>query len=94
MRAINLKTDFLVNPIGIDKRNPVFSWNCEEGIRQSAYEIKAVSNGETIWDSGKVLSNRMRAQFEAELESRQKVYWEVRLWDENGEPGLERQSCV
>ena len=23
----NLKTDNLVNPIGIDSKNPVFSWN-------------------------------------------------------------------
>ena len=94
MRAVNLKTDFLVNPIGIDKRNPVFSWNCEDGIRQSAYEIKAVSKGETIWDSGKVLSNRMRVQFEEKLESRQKVYWKVRLWDENGQPGEWSQAAM
>lgn len=94
MRAINLKTDFLINPIGIDKRNLVFSWNCEDGIRQSAYEINAVSKGETIWDSGKVLSNRMRVQFEEKLESRQKVYWKVRLWDENGEPGEWSQAAM
>ena len=39
MKAINLKTEYLTNPIGIDVTEPRFSWNCEGGIRQSAYQI-------------------------------------------------------
>lgn len=31
MKAINLKTEYLVNPIGIDIKNPRLMWNCEGG---------------------------------------------------------------
>ena len=41
MRAINLKTEHLVDPRGIDVTKPFLSWNCCEGNRQSAWQIKA-----------------------------------------------------
>ncbi|SCP96972.1 family 78 glycoside hydrolase catalytic domain [Anaerobium acetethylicum] len=87
MIAINLKTDHMRNPMGIDVSNPCLSWNCKEGITQSAYEIEAVSNGAVIWNSKKVQTRQMHAVFGAETESRQKVSWRVRLWDERDEAG-------
>ena len=45
MKAVNLRTEHLVDPIGIDIRTPYLSWNCEEGKKQTAYEIEAVSDG-------------------------------------------------
>ena len=53
MKAINLKTEYLINPIGIDIQNPHLMWTCEGGKTQSAYRIVAVTDGETVWDSGK-----------------------------------------
>ena len=63
MKAINLKTEYLVNPVGIDIQKPRLMWNCEGGIKQSAYRIVAVSDGKTVWDSGKVNSSSMRAEY-------------------------------
>lgn len=37
MKAINLKTEYLTNPIGIDIQNPRLMWNCEGGTTQLAY---------------------------------------------------------
>ena len=37
MKAVNLRTEHLVDPIGIDIRTPYLSWNCEEGKKQTAY---------------------------------------------------------
>ena len=54
MKAINLKTEYLNNPIGIDVQKPRLSWTCEGGIKQTAYRIVATSKGKTVWDSGKV----------------------------------------
>ena len=55
MKAIRLRTENLINPIGIDVRRPELSWNCEGGISQSAYRIIATDeNGVVAWDSGKV----------------------------------------
>lgn len=33
MRAINLRTEHMINPIGIDSKEPYLSWNCEDGRR-------------------------------------------------------------
>lgn len=92
MKAINLKTEYLINPIGIDVKKPRFSWTCEGGTKQSAYRIIAQSNGRTIWDSGKVQSNLMFSFFSSKLSSRQMVTWTVTLWDENDKDG-ERASA-
>lgn len=89
MKAINLKTEHLTNPLGIDVDYPRFMWNCEGGIKQTAYEIKATDNsGNPLWDSGKVLSSKMTyITYPFYLTSRSRVNWRVRLWDENGAEG-------
>ena len=87
MKAINLKTEYLINPIGIDIQNPHLMWTCEGGKTQSAYRIVAVTDGETVWDSGKIMSNVMYAEYPHTLKSRQRVEWRVTLWDENDKEG-------
>ncbi|MCF0138438.1 MAG: family 78 glycoside hydrolase catalytic domain [Oscillospiraceae bacterium] len=88
MKAINLYTEYLKNPLGIDITEPRLFWNCEGGIRQSAYQLVAEVNGSPAWDSGKVESSSMRCEWGGQrLGSRDRVSWRVRLWDENGMPG-------
>lgn len=82
MKAIKLKTERLVNPLGIDIKKPSLSWICQDGITQTAYEIEAVSDGCIIWNSGKVSTNKMQVTFGEVLESKQRVSWKVRLWNE------------
>lgn len=88
-RAINLKTEYLRDPLGIDIVHPRLSWNCEDGIKQTAYQIIAKVNGGTVWNSGKVRSSSMThiPYSGRELRSRERVYWSVKLWDENGVGG-------
>lgn len=83
MKAIRLKTEFLYNPIGVDFQNPLLTWNCEGGVKQTAYRIVAVINGSIAWDSGKVESSSMRATYPHKLHSREIVEWSITLWDEN-----------
>ena len=83
MKAIRLKTEFLSNPIGVDFQNPTLSWNCEGGIKQTAYRIVAKIDNTTVWDSGKVMSSSMRATYPLELHSRERIEWRISLWDEN-----------
>ena len=40
MRAINLKTNHLTAPVGIDAGPLFLSWQCADGVRQTAYEIQ------------------------------------------------------
>ena len=89
MKAVRLRTEYLVNPIGIDIVAPRLYWNAEGGTKQTAYQIIAKSGGKKIWNTGKVASSRMtHILYEGQpLHSREKVYWSVKLWDENGEGG-------
>lgn len=82
MKAFRLKTEHLFDPLGIDLQHPRLKWNCEDGVRQTAYQIMTEQ-----WDSGKVESSSMQAVYPKELESREQVHWKIRLWDEQDEPG-------
>ena len=75
MKAINLKTAHLKNPLGIDIRKPLLTWTCEGGQRQTAYQIRAFAKGKEIWNSGKVESAAMQAVYEGPAESRMRVEW-------------------
>ena len=87
MKAIRIKTEFLSNPIGVDFQNPLISWNCEGGIKQTAYRIVASSGGAVAWDSGKIESGDMRVIYPHLLASRERVELTITLWDEDGNEG-------
>lgn len=87
MKAVNLKTEYMENPIGIDIARPYLSWTCQGGRKQSAYEIEAVSGGTLVWKSKKVYSDQMHTTYGNALKSRQNIIWKVRLWDEKEEAG-------
>lgn len=89
MKATYLRTEYLENPLGIDIRTPRFFWNCEGGVRQTAYQITAQCGGKTVWDTGKVISSRItHIPYEGKtLQSRQRICWSVRLWDETDTAG-------
>ena len=94
MRATHLQTDYLTEPLGLGNPVPRFYWNCEGGVRQTAYRIVAKREGETVWDSGKAASSRMThiAYEGSPLHSRDRVDWSVILWDENDRPGEPTES--
>lgn len=89
MKAINLRTEYLKNPLVIGQTRPHFSWNCEDGITQTAYEIIVKRDNEIYWDSGKVPSSNMTGICYGgkELKSRDELDWQVLLWDENDKKG-------
>ena len=89
IKAINLKTEYLQNPLGIDIVRPRFMWNVDGAVKQTAYQIIAKVNGKTVWNSGKVESSSMThiPYGGSELHSRERVNWSVKLWDENGNGG-------
>ncbi|HHV10778.1 MAG TPA: family 78 glycoside hydrolase catalytic domain [Clostridiales bacterium] len=89
MKAIRLQTEYLTEPLGIDIREPRFYWNCEGGLKQTAYQILAMRSGAIIWDSNKIVSDRMtHIKYKGELlGSRDIINWKVKLWDENDVEG-------
>ena len=86
-----LVCEYQVNPMGIDVQKPRLSWklfSSEENLMQTAYEIKVTdqsAKGKEIWNSGKVNSDQsVSVTYEGPaLQSMQRVYWQVRVWDNN-----------
>ena len=82
MKAVRLRTEYLEDPIGIDIQHPRLFWNCEGGKMQTAYRIRSDK-----WDSGKIQSSSMRAEYPLPLSGRERVTYTVTLWDENDVEG-------
>lgn len=88
MNASRLRTENLINPIGLGTVTPRFTWNCEGGKTQTAYLIVAKYGEQVIWESGKVFSGSMYAVYAGKpLKSRMQVAWSIRLWDEDSHEG-------
>ncbi len=98
---VNLRCGSWQNPLGIDDPNPRLSWQVvttnatERAQSETAYEIQAASspallaaNQPDLWDSGKVVSPQpFNVPYGGStLASAQQVFWQVRVWDVNGQP--------
>src|ERR1700730_7505584 len=94
--VIALRTEYKENPLGIDIRKPRLSWQIQSdrrGILQSAYQVQVGRNERDLragrnpqWDSGKVNSEEstQHAYTGPTLQSEQRYYWRVRVWDSRG----------
>lgn len=96
MRPVSLRCEFLTNPIGIDMVSPCLFWKFElehetYGAFQTAYQIHAaysleqLQRKDLIWDSTKKESDQsIHIPYEGvRLKSRERIYWRVKVWDEN-----------
>ena len=86
---VDLVCEYKTNPAGIDVANPRLSWKMPAGLTewgQSAYQIQVTTaDGETVWDSDKVLSPESvhRVYDGPTLQSSTRYLWRVRVWDED-----------
>ncbi|MCF0141887.1 MAG: alpha-L-rhamnosidase N-terminal domain-containing protein, partial [Parasporobacterium sp.] len=87
MKAINLKCEYLINPVGIDIARPKLMWICDGGIKQTAYEVQCLKGGELLWESGKTETPSMYCICGAALSGRDRITWKVRLYDETDAAG-------
>lgn len=97
MKPVYLRCEYLINPIGIDIKKPRLYWQLEAskdkyGIKQSAYQIEAaeglekLNSEKLIWNSGRIESDECIhiVYGGKELKSRERIYWKVKIWDQNG----------
>ncbi|MDR1171425.1 MAG: glycoside hydrolase family 78 protein [Bacteroidales bacterium] len=92
---VNLRTEHLDTPIGIDEYQPRFSWQMTSdhiGAAQSAYRI-LVANGEDQLKAGEYVFDTGRTMSGASLGIRYlgdvlrpstRYFWKVQVWDETG----------
>lgn len=88
-----LLCEYQDNPIGIDVEYPRLSWQIlseEKELMQTAYEIRVADSKvdlrkkrKLLWSSGKIISDQsVNLVYKGSaLKSMQRVYWQVRVWD-------------
>ncbi len=98
VRLYDLTCEHLQNPVGIGNQSPRLSWKLRSdrnGEVQTAWQIRAASSRSgldthppELWDSGKIVSDQSVLVPWAgnPLDSRSLVFWQVRIWDKNGQP--------
>jgi alpha-L-rhamnosidase len=97
-RVDALTCEHLSNPIGIGNQKPRLSWKLRSdraGEAQTAWEIRAASSASgfksaspDLWDSGKIISDQsVLVPWNGKpLGSRSQIFWQVRVWDKDGQP--------
>lgn len=97
---VNLRCEYLGNPIGIDKMNPGLSWQTSTPLNnwlQSAYQIVVATNPDlltdqkcNVWNSGKVFGGESVCipYSGPAVQSQKRYYWAVRVWDQKGNPSV------
>jgi len=99
LHPVDLRCEYLKNPLGIDRTTPRLSWKLQaaslagRGLKQTAFQIQvgaseqALHGGKAdLWDSGQVKSDQSNlvAYMGKALESREMCWWKVRVWDQDG----------
>ncbi len=99
VRVVDLRCEYLKDPLGIDVPNPRLSWRLEttdaarRGTRQSGWRMLVSASKQALerelgdlWDSGEVASPRtIHVEYRGRpLRSNQAVWWKVRARDESG----------
>jgi len=93
----NLRCEMLVNPLGMDIKEPRLSWQLnsdQRNVQQTAYHVIVASSNEKLskgdgdmWNSGKIESSQSGHINYAgkELQSGKQYFWKVRSFTNKGE---------
>jgi alpha-L-rhamnosidase len=96
LKIFDLRCEYKKNPVGIDVHKPRFFWKLssdDRGAMQSAYQINVASSDQDlnggsslIWDSGMVKGDSsIQVEYAGPvLNSGERLFWRVRVWDEKG----------
>lgn len=97
---VALRTEYLVNPLGMDMPEPRLSWQLQagsersRGLRATAYQVLAASSPALLipsqadlWDSGEIVTDQtvLVAYRGKPLTSRAMCFWTVRTRDQDGQ---------
>jgi len=94
VQVSNLTVEHVSSPLGLEERQPKFSWKLSDSKRnsmQTAYEIEVGENsnlsGKLTWKSGKVTSDAsINVIYKGStLQSDKRYFWRVRVWNNKGE---------
>ncbi len=86
LTVTDLRAEGLIDPLGIEARNPELSWR--PSATQTAWRIRAAATAEALttgpylWDSGRTQGSRSHHHpyGGAAISSRERVYWQAMIW--------------
>ena len=93
-QIVNLRTETLETPLGLDQAHPYFSWQMSSdriGALQRAYRVlvalseEDLAAGRLVFDSGMVRSDAsLNIPYEGEaLRGSTRYFWKVQVWDQD-----------
>ncbi len=106
LKPVDLRCEYLANPLGIDSPQPRLSWRLESdarGAKQSAYRILVASTAELLgkqqgdlWDSGKLASDAtVNVPYAGKtLVSGQQAFWKVEAWGADTTASVESETAA
>jgi len=95
---VNLRCEYLTNPLGIDVCEPRLGWKLtsnQRGQKQTAYRVLVATSQVTLnknvgdlWDSGRVESDQSSqiVYKGKQLTSTMQCFWKVMVWDKDAKP--------
>jgi len=95
-KIVKTQCEYLDSPIGIDAEHPRFTWmfsSDSKDFLQKSYQIHIATTEELlasgkadIWTSDKTENTVSRAEYtgDIKLESHQRYFWTVTVWDKDG----------
>jgi len=92
LRPAQLRTEYRVNPVGIDVAEPRLSWLSKavnpkaKDLKQTAYRIVVTGAQGELWDTGKVESGgSIHIAYKGKpLGDGERASWKVQVWDQAG----------
>ncbi len=96
LTPVQLRCEYLVNPLGMDEQHPRLSWlveSSQRGQRQTAYQILVASDEGLLrkdrgdlWDTRKVAGDETTGIVYGgkALASQQRCFWKLKVWDKDG----------
>ena len=91
MRIINVRCEYLKNPIGIDIKHPRITWSLEDGEYQKGFKIHYKFNDEEIV-TNLIKTQSMNYAFTDDFKSRDIVKYRIEVFDENNKSWLSEEN--
>lgn len=102
-KIADLQCEHLATPLGIDADQPRLSWKMEDtrqGAKQTAFQLFVDTDSAELnkqkgdeWLTGKINSAAQLVIYNGKpLQPFTKYYWAVKVWDNNGNPGISNIS--
>lgn len=89
LRLTDLRTEHLVNPLGLDEPAPRFSWKLADsriGAAQTACQLEVSADGAVVWDSRRIDGDTsvLVPYAGPALAPHTRYHWRIRIWDHTG----------